>query len=215
MIYAMISIGILGFIVWSHHMFSVGLDVDTRAYFTAATMVIALPTGIKIFSWLATLYGGNMHYFTPLLFTLAFVILFTVGGFTGVLLANAPIDLTVHDTYFVTGHFHYVLSMGAIYAIFAGFYFWFGKIFGLQYNELLAQLHFVIFTLGVNILFFPMHFLGYAGMPRRIPDYPTGYIYWNEISTYGTILTIFSVLIFIILILNSFKVKAVHQSFYL
>jgi cytochrome c oxidase subunit 1 len=158
MIYAMISIGLLGFLVWSHHMYSVGLDVDTRAYFTAATMVIALPTGIKIFSWLATLYGGQIHYFTPMIFTLAFILLFTIGGLTGVVLANAPIDITLHDTYYVVGHFHYVLSMGAVYALFAAFYYWLGKIFGLQYSELLGHIHFWIFTIAINIVFFPMHF---------------------------------------------------------
>ena len=196
MIYAMISIGLLGFIVWSHHMYSVGLDVDTRAYFTAATMIIALPTGIKIFSWLATLYGGNLHYFAPLLFTLGFLILFTIGGFTGVVLANAPIDLSLHDTYYVVGHFHYVLSMGAVYALFAGFYYWLGKLSGFSFNDIFGHLHFWIFTFAINILFFPMHFLGLAGMPRRIPDYPSGYSFWNNFMSLGSILTFFSILIF-------------------
>lgn len=203
MIYAMISIGLLGFLVWSHHMYTVGLDVDTRAYFTAATMVIALPTGIKIFSWIATLYGGHIHYFTPMLFTLAFIMLFTIGGFTGVILANAPIDISLHDTYYVVGHFHYVLSMGAVYALFAGFYYWLGKIFGLQYQETLGHIHFWIFTFAINILFFPMHFLGLAGMPRRIPDYPSGFNYWNNIMTLGSILTLISIIILFILIHQS------------
>ena len=205
MIYAMISIGLLGFLVWSHHMFSVGLDSDTRAYFTSATMVIALPTGIKIFSWLATLYGGQLHYFTPLLFTLAFLLLFTIGGFTGVILANASIDLTLHDTYYVVGHFHYVLSMGAVYALFAGFYYWLGKILGLVYNETLGHIHFWIFTIAINILFFPMHFLGLAGMPRRIPDYPAGFNYWNNFMTLGSVLTVASLIIWIILVADSTK----------
>lgn len=211
MIYAMISIGLLGFQVWSHHMFSVGLDVDTRAYFTSATMVIALPTGIKIFSWLATLYGGQLHYFTPLLFTLGFLILFTIGGFTGVVLANASIDITQHDTYYVVGHFHYVQSMGAVYALFAGFYYWVGKILGLAYNETLGHIHFWVFTLAINILFFPMHFQGLAGMPRRIPDYPTGFSYWNNIMTLGSVQTVASLVIWLTLVhraLNTTQTKA-------
>ena len=205
MVYAMLSIGLLGFIVWSHHMYSVGLDVDTRAYFTAATMIIALPTGIKIFSWLATLYGGLLHYLTPFLFSLGFIFLFTIGGFTGVILANASIDLALHDTYYVVGHFHYVLSMGAIYALFAAFYYWIGKITGYQYNEILALIHLIIFTIAINIVFFPMHALGLSGMPRRIPDYADGYADWNNIMTFGSILTIISVLIFLYLVSHLFK----------
>jgi heme/copper-type cytochrome/quinol oxidase subunit 1 len=203
MIYAMLSIGILGFIVWSHHMFVVGLDVDTRAYFTAATIIIALPTGIKIFSWLATLYGGQIHYTTPLLFALSFILLFTFGGFTGILLANASIDVAMHDTYYVVAHFHYVLSLGAVSALFGAFYYWIGKMTGYSYNEVLGLIHFWVFSIAVNIVFFPMHFLGLAGLPRRYPDYPIGYEGWNRVSSFGTILTLFSVLIFLYLLVNT------------
>ena len=169
MAYAMVSIGVIGFVVWAHHMFTVGMDVNTKMYFTAATMVIAVPTGIKIFSWIATMWGGSLTFETPMMWALGFIFMFTVGGVTGVVLANGGIDNNVHDTYYVVAHFHYVLSLGAVFSLFAGWYYWFGKMFGKMYNELLGQLHFWLFFVGVNILFFPMHFLGLQGMQRRVP----------------------------------------------
>jgi len=188
MAYAMVAIGVVGFVVWAHHMFLIGMDVNTKMYFTAATMVIAVPTGIKIFSWIATMWGGSISFQTPMMWALGFIFMFTVGGVTGVVLANGGIDNNVHDTYYVVAHFHYVLSLGAVFALFAAWTYWFPKMFGRMQSELLGQLHFWIFFVGVNILFFPMHFLGLDGMQRRIPDYNDAFANWNQIATTGYVI---------------------------
>ena len=207
MAYAMVAIGVIGFVVWAHHMYAAGISVNTQAYFVFATMVIAVPTGVKVFSWIATMWGGSLSLRAPMLWALGFIFLFTVGGVTGVVLANAGVDRSMHDTYYVVAHFHYVLSLGAVFSIFGGWYYWFPKMTGYMYSEFTAKLHFWLMFIGANITFFPMHFLGLAGMPRRIADYPDAYSGWNMVASLGSYLSFAGMIVFLFAIAQAFARK--------
>jgi cytochrome c oxidase subunit 1 len=207
MAYAMVAIGAIGFIVWAHHMYTVGMSSTAQAYFVAATMVIAVPTGVKIFSWVATMWGGSIEFKTPMLWAIGLIFLFTVGGVTGVVLANAGADRTLHDTYYVVAHFHYTMSLGATFGIFAGWYYWFPKMSGYMYSEFIGKLHFWLTFVGVNLIFFPQHFLGLAGMPRRIADYPDAFAGWNYVSSIGSYISALGAVVFFIGVAYAFMRK--------
>jgi cytochrome c oxidase subunit 1 len=207
MAYAMVAIGFLGCIVWAHHMYTVGLSLNAQRYFVFATMVIAVPTGIKVFSWVATMWGGSITFRAPMVWAIGFIFVFVMGGVTGVVLANASADRQLHETYFVVAHFHYTMSLGAVFAVFAGFYYWFPKMSGYLYNETLSKLHFIVFFIGINLTFFPQHFLGLAGMPRRYIDYPDAFALWNYVSSVGAFIGALSMLIFFYTVFEAFARK--------
>jgi cytochrome c oxidase subunit 1 len=207
MVYAMIAIGVIGFVVWAHHMYAAGISENTQAYFTFATMVIAVPTGIKVFSWIATMWGGSISFRPPMLWAIGFIFLFTIGGITGVMLANAGVDRSLTDTDYVVAHFHYVLSLAAVFAIFGGWYYWFPKMTGYLYSELVAKLHFWLMFIGANMTFFPMHFLGLAGMPRRVADYPDAFAGWNMVASIGSYIAFAGVIVFLFGLAQAFALK--------
>jgi cytochrome c oxidase subunit 1 len=213
MAYAMVAIGGIGFVVWAHHMYTVGMSTGAQAYFVAATMVIAVPTGVKIFSWIATMWGGSIEFRTPMLWAIGMIFLFTIGGVTGIVLANAGADRALHDTYYVVAHFHYTMSLGATFGIFAAWYYWFPKMTGHMYSEVIGKLHFWLTFVGVNLIFFPQHFLGLAGMPRRYVDYPDAYFGWNYISSLGSYISAIGLLVFFFGVAHAFwrKEKAANN----